>query len=149
MIDRTSYRPGVIELCEAPSEHTPAEVTLLSQLLCQKVRTVMIPMCRGDKVVQEAHALRNIYKPASWEDINLHFQQQAMAEFVDVWNHRFAHGQRGRPYQHIVEVSFPARTRYRCSLVADIYPDRISIISPFKVDFSIPVSPAPSQSSPY
>lgn len=136
MIDRDPDILAVAELEPSAMEHTPAEVALISRLVHQKTRTVLVPMCRGDKIVQETHRLRNVYKPSSWEDIHPYLRQRALSELTALWERRFSSGQRERSYQHVIDIPFPQGTRYQFSLVADLYPDRIVIISPFKMSFS-------------
>lgn len=153
MFPERSPEISTLPFCEITPQHTSAEAALLVRLTQQRVRMVLVPMCRGLKFVQDAYTVRNIHKPTSWEDLHPDVRRFAMDQLHEIWSRRFGNTERQRPFQHVLEVAFPQGTRYRCSLVSDLHPEGISIISPFKLDIPreafTPESPAPSLSFPY
>lgn len=141
---------GVISTAESPSVpedlstlgFTDAEVRALSLIARRKVRNVLIPTCGGDKLLQDAGNVRNIYKPEAWIDVHPQVRSMVWSQLVTFWERRFQGYHRDRPYQMVIEIPFPYNTPYTTSLVVDIHKQGFSIISPFKAYL-----PAPSPDS--
>lgn len=117
---------------------TDAEVRALSAIARRKIRSVLIPTCGGEKLLQDVGNVRNIYKPNAWADIHPHIRSVAWSQLVTFWQRRFQSYHRDRPYQMVIEIPFPYGTPYKTSLIVDIDTKGFSIISPFKAYLPAP-----------
>lgn len=119
-------------------DSTDAEVRVLSAIARRKVRSIFVPTCGGEKLLQDVGNVRNIYKPNAWADIHPHIRGVAFSQMIAFWQRRFQSCHRDRPYQMVIEIPFPYGTSYKTSLIVDIDTRGFSIISPFKTYLPAP-----------